>query len=484
MRTLIAAALLLISLAVFAQDAPKPVPDSLSDFADGKGTLKPVTRLAAKDLDECSGIVWFDGAWWAHNDSGDGPNLFRSATLDFAEAEKLAVPGAKAVDWEDITNYDGDLLACDIGDNGRKRDDITLYRVKYSKPADGKAGLKLAATYPVAWPDGAHDCEGAAVIDGKLHLVTKNRGEGFTGVYRFDELKDGAKNTPKLVGKIDVGAKAMVTSADYDAASGNLLVLSYSRVYVFPKDKLDGAPAFSTLLEANQCEALCMKDGTLYFTNEQRDVYAVADFLKRKPKSMLPPRVKVDLPVVDAKFEPDGTGAAWKDQGVTLPMRNVGEEQSVRWVVAGARLMIAGSLVYQGSFTSSNERGNRIGTSVWLSVATDAAEDLTGGEKFILIGDNGETGVDAWSVDVSKGAPKLTPIKGLAAKGKTESGKFAFEVSIPLTALFADGALPATCLCNLWGRGLNAEDPALAGVSSFGALHPYAWADVTIKQPK
>jgi len=483
-RALIPALALSLGLAwtCLGQDAPPPPVDSLSDFAQGKGTLKPAARIAAKDLDECSGIAWYDGAWWAHNDSGDGPYLFRATSADFTDAQKLAVPGAKAVDWEDICTIGDDLLCCDIGDNARRRESVTLYRVHYSVGADGKGALKLLATYPVTWPDEPHDCEAAAVIDGKLHLVTKQRGEGFTGLYRFAELKDGAKNVPELVSRLNVGAGTMITAADYDAASGNLLLLGYTRIFVYPKGKLEGDPAWSTLIEADQCEALCLKAGTLFFTNEQRDVYWVHDFMTRKPQSMLPPRVTTTLPFEQSSFEVDGTGAAWKAGATILPMRNLNQGESLRWIIAGSRLMLYGSLGYEGSFTSSSERGNRMGTGLWLGFGSEGTEALAGTEKLFFIGDNGVTGADLWTVHMEKSI-KLGLVEGVVCKGKPEAGKFTFEISLPVTAVFAEGKLPQGFLANAWGYGMRGEaEPNLAGSSFYSMLRPYTWADVTIKQ--
>jgi hypothetical protein len=461
-----------------AQNAP----DSLTDFADGKGTLKPFTRLAARGLDSCAGLVWHDGAWWAHNDSGDGPYLYRSTSLDFTDAERLAVPGARNVDWEDICVLDGRLLICDVGDSHRRRDDITLYHVRYSRDESGKGYLVLDATYPVRWPGEPHDCEAAAVLDGKLHLVTKQRTEGFTALYRFETLKAGVPNTPELAAKLNLGDGTMITAADGDAAGGHLVLLGYTRVFVFAKDVLQGPPLFSTLIEAGQCEALCLRDGHLHIASVQRDVYLVRDYLKRRPQSMLPPRVQLSLPFEDSRFEPDGSGNAWKTGAGTLTLRGGAQADYLRWMIAGPRLLVAGSLAYEGAFTSSSERGSRMGSGLWLGVATSATEQLAGDERLFFIGDNGASGPDVWTLDVQKGI-KLTPLTDVKAAGKAEAGRFTFEVSLPLTAVFGQGKLPARCLANAWGYGLNGkEEVSVAGSSFYSMLRPYTWADVTVRQ--
>jgi hypothetical protein len=462
------AALLLIVAGIAAQEAPT---DSLSGVKDGNAILATIGRIAHDDLDECSGIQWWQDAWWAHNDSGGGPILYRAKTPDFADAERLAVPGAEAVDWEDITTYGGDLLVCDIGDNSRRRDDLALYRVTH---ADGK--LALAARYAIAYPDGNHDAEAAFTIGGKLHIVTKHRGEGFTGVYRWAQLDKEAKNVGELVAKLDLDARAMVTAGDCDGA--HVVLLSYTRIFVYAADKLEGKPLFSTRIHANQCKGIVLKDGRLVFTNEQRGVYAIDDYLKRKITNALPPKVRVELPREKAKYEPDGTGAAWKSGAYTLPLKGIGEDEYVRWMIADAYLMIAGKLRYE-AFTSSSEQGPRLGTALILTLGTDDDEFLTGNERMFWLGDNGATGLDAWRLDVN--APSLKPVAGVKVKGEIKGGWMSFEYALPLTDVFGEGELPETFRINLWGRSLQEDEPRLSGESMGTLFNPYTWAEAELK---
>ena len=151
-------------------------------------------------------------------------------------------------------------------------------------------------------------------------------------------------------------------------------------------------------------------------------------------------------------------------------------------MIAGPRLLVAGRLSYEGAFSSSTERGHRMGTGLWFGVATEATEGLSGTEKLFFIGDNGATGPDVWSLDLAKGI-KLAPVADLQIKGKAEGGKFTFEASLPLTAVFAEGKLPAKCLANAWGYGMNGKNEAsVAGASFYSMLRPYTWAEVVVKQ--
>src|SRR5690606_23723212 len=189
---------------------------------------------------------------------------------------------------------------------------------------------------------------------GKLHVLTRPRADEMTVVYRFNELKADEPNTAEAVAKLDLGKRTMVTAADCDGA--HLVLLSYTRVFVYAADKLEGAPLSSTRIYAGRCKAVCLHEGRLVFTNQLRDVYAINDYLSRGVKQALPEAVRVELPREKTAYEPDGTGEAWKGGAATLPLRGLGEGEYVRWMISGGWLMLAGAVRYD-SFTSSSEDG-------------------------------------------------------------------------------------------------------------------------------
>lgn len=129
-------------------------------------------------LDELSGLAVSHadpGLLWAHNDSGDGPNLFRVG-LAGEDYGRVTVEGAQAVDWEDIAAFDWQgqpaILIGDVGDNHARHDHSTLYAV--SDP--GRSGVpKRLWTLQFRYPDGPRDCESVAVdpVDGVVLLLSK-----------------------------------------------------------------------------------------------------------------------------------------------------------------------------------------------------------------------------------------------------------------------------------------------------------------------
>ena len=130
-------------------------------------------RVRNPALDELSGLAIAHAEptlLWGHNDSGDGPNLFRIG-VNGEDDGRIAVAGARAVDWEDIAAFDWQgqpaLLVADTGDNTARRETVTLYVI--SDP--GRAGEpKLLWKLDFRYPDGARDCE-AVAVDPREHSV-------------------------------------------------------------------------------------------------------------------------------------------------------------------------------------------------------------------------------------------------------------------------------------------------------------------------
>ena len=487
MRRTILACLLALpgAFAGSAQDTPEPptpspapaeeVKDSVVESYDAHSVVRPFCKLDYKDLNESSGLEYWQGAWWSHNDSGDGPYLYRSTDLTFKNAQRFTVPGAKAVDWEELTTFGEDLLVCDIGDNGRQRDDLMLYRVGWD--AD-KAELTLKAKYSVAYPDGKHDAEAAADIEGVLHIVSKHRGEGYTGVYKFPELVEGEKNVGELVGKLEVDERVMITAGDYDPKSKKLVLLSYTRVFVYG-DKLEGKPERSVLIYAQQCESLCIHESALVYGNEQQDIFRVNGFIESEYGYLLPPWVQVELPIQDEEAEPKGAGLDWEDGSYSFELNNMREGEFLRWKVCGAYLMIAGRFEYD-SFTTTSGKGNRLGSSLLLMIGSEWTDFLTGEEKHFWLG-NGEGGIDAWKLDPKEF--KLSAVLGLKTSGIIKDKAWGFEYAIPLTEVFGEGKLPEGFLVNVWGYNLHGEnEPHLRGSNILSLGNPYIWGGATVKQ--
>src|SRR5262245_52674772 len=105
--------------------------------SSGYGAPVHLVNLENQDIKESSGIAASRrnaDIFWTHNDSGDGPFIY-AFDRQGKHRGVWRVAGAKAIDWEDMAVGPGPrrgqsyLYLGDIGDNSRKRDQITVYRV-------------------------------------------------------------------------------------------------------------------------------------------------------------------------------------------------------------------------------------------------------------------------------------------------------------------------------------------------------------------
>lgn len=137
-----------------------------------------VMDVANRRIDELSGLAVSradPAVLWGHNDSGDGPVLFRIGP-DGADLGTATLREARAVDWEDIAafEYGGQpaLLVADVGNNFAIRGFSTLYAVR----DPGRTGdPTLLWRMDFRYPDGSRDCEAVAVdpVSREILLVSK-----------------------------------------------------------------------------------------------------------------------------------------------------------------------------------------------------------------------------------------------------------------------------------------------------------------------
>lgn len=174
-------------LCVFASICFSPLAAQQAPY----GPPTTIARIKNSSIYESSGLVASratPGAYWTHNDSGDGPYIY---AFD-ARGDSLGVfrvDGARAIDWEDISIGLGPesgrsyLYIADIGDNDATRSEIIVYRVaepklsadtaKLTKAGSGKT--ETADAIRLRYPDGKYDAETLIVhpVSGNIYIVTK-----------------------------------------------------------------------------------------------------------------------------------------------------------------------------------------------------------------------------------------------------------------------------------------------------------------------
>jgi hypothetical protein len=198
-------------------------------------------RIAEPALRELSGLVASrrqPGILWAHNDSGDAARVYALDPQGTARGT-WDVPGALAVDWEDLAVRGGTLYLADIGDNSTARAGVQVYAVPEPKlpttPSAAPLATEPATGFELRYPDRAHDAE-TLLVDprtGDGFVVTKAL-DGTSGVFRFPPLVAGEPApgpiTMEAVGTLRLG---VATGGDVTATGDAVAVRTYADVYVW-----------------------------------------------------------------------------------------------------------------------------------------------------------------------------------------------------------------------------------------------------------
>jgi hypothetical protein len=255
------------------------------------GSPTAVGTIPTAQLAELSGLAssrLHPGTLYAHNDSGDSPRFF--AIDDSARLRaQIDLPGAIAIDWEDIAVGPCPTGSCvfiaDIGDNDLNRSECVIYRVHEPQTLPGD-GSTISATFdrlPFVYPDGWHNAETLLVEprSQRIFVVTKEDAVASSRVYELPApVTPNVRATLTFVGSLSVPWTAgAITGGDFNACGDRILVRSRTAMFELTRSSTDdllsifGAPPVQVPLAVEpQGEAVTYAvDGTRYFTASERD---------------------------------------------------------------------------------------------------------------------------------------------------------------------------------------------------------------------
>ncbi|MTB52369.1 hypothetical protein [Lewinella sp. W8] len=180
-------------------------------------------------LAEASGLVIAGNQFWWHNDSGDGPFVYRTGPTG-AVARKDSV-SRRAVDFEDMCHDDrGNLYVGDFGNNTGRRPSLTIYRYDTVRQESDT----IHFTYPDQDGSGIHqpgnyNCEAMVYADDYLHLFTKDVlfGDRRWMTYHYRIPARPGRYEAELVDSLRI-PRRVVTAAALDRERGELVLTAYT----------------------------------------------------------------------------------------------------------------------------------------------------------------------------------------------------------------------------------------------------------------
>lgn len=262
--------------------------------------------LLPKEVHETSGLFFYHGRLWTHNDSGGKPILYGLDTTDFKVVQRVTLTNTKNKDWEDVC-IDGErVYVGDFGNNKGGRKDLRIFTFPLSDlPEEGDANL-IVDTISFSFGDQtnfefvkyAHDfdCEAMFATRDFLYLFSKCWVSGTTRLYRLP--KKPGTYVAEVVNGFD--SQGLITGADYDPENGLLVLVGYVKdvwlpflylIYDFDDAgvKLSNRRFEMPNLLSMQTEGICFYEpGKCYLTAESSPTWVsrvfTIDFRKRIAK--------------------------------------------------------------------------------------------------------------------------------------------------------------------------------------------------------
>lgn len=171
-------------------------------------------------VDETSGLIFWEGKFWTHNDDTD-LNIYGFSLDDVNSLDPITLEGLVNVDWEELQQDSTYIYMGDIGNNLGNRTDLKIYKIKKSSLLHGDSGI-VVDSIMFAYedqedfdPPGAlqtdFDAEAFLVTDAFIYVFTKQWMSRKTALYRIPNAP--GSYTAEKIGEHDV--EGLITGLTY-----------------------------------------------------------------------------------------------------------------------------------------------------------------------------------------------------------------------------------------------------------------------------
>ena len=253
------------------------------------GNLHLVASLP-KSLEEVSGMEVVAGSdlIWMINDSGNAPKIYGYDITQMKIAKTITISNVSNIDWEDLaSDQSGNLFIGDFGNNGNSRKDLAIYTIKDCSAIEGNDTNAIITSFyfkdqnrfPPRKKNRNFDVEAFVSFNDYFYLFTRNRSSDFDGTTKLYKIpaKEG-RFEAQLIDSFktcDDERSCQITGATLDHASGNIALLSESKVWIFsnfPEDDVFGGTIEKLELKhSSHKESITFKNSNiLYIADEQK----------------------------------------------------------------------------------------------------------------------------------------------------------------------------------------------------------------------
>lgn len=331
----------LLTTTIFAQDLSTHNQEAKPNITQKEYNPKEFIGKLNKRINETSGLIFLNGNFYTHNDSGGEPEIYAIDTADGSIKQTIRINHAVNVDWEDITYDNNNLYIGDFGNNYGTRRDLCVYKVPLKEIHKNEDCVANAEKIGFSYEDQTlfeaknrnnnYDCEALIAWGDQIILFTKNWGDHKTRLYSLN--KEPGQQQAHLLSSFDT--KGLITGADVKPGKQEVVLsgyLSYEPfIWVIKQFTPTSIVEWETLRvdfpnrAGSQTEGICFaKDNNLYISSEETKIYSAkiykVDYQKITDKFPEPGEqvFKFDYTILDQTIRLRSQCEACKKYSITL----------------------------------------------------------------------------------------------------------------------------------------------------------------------
>lgn len=240
-------------------------------YSCNTGNLKVVANIDSQ-LKEASALelVKNENVLWTIEDSGNSNILYRlnnEGNID----RSITIENAKNKDWEDLTtDKQGNIYIGDFGNNDKKRDTFSIYKVSNPKNLKEKS---TASVINFTMPDNvkSEDFEAFFLYKNHFYMFSKEDGKG-----KLIKVPNTiGTHEATFITKFDLkGKHSEITSADISTDGKTVVLLNHNKLWKltgFKSDNFFSGNVKSLDFKHNsQKEGVCFVDNNTVLINDER----------------------------------------------------------------------------------------------------------------------------------------------------------------------------------------------------------------------
>ncbi len=187
-------------------------------------------------LEESSGLLFFDGDLWTHNDSGGEAELYKIDTANGSIIDTIKINNATNIDWEDITHDSLHIYIGDIGNNNGDRTNLKIYIIEKAALTNNNVNASIISysysdqiSFTPSHNSNNFDCEAISCYGDSIYLFSKNWINGKTKLYCLP--KSPGSNIAELIDSLNIDG--LVTGVDFNQNNKEFCLVGYKNYVPF-----------------------------------------------------------------------------------------------------------------------------------------------------------------------------------------------------------------------------------------------------------